>query len=216
MTHQVFPSILSADFGNLQHVCELINSSEADGLHLDVMDGLFVPNISFGFPVIKAIHQHTTKPLDVHLMIVDPGRYLEGFKDVGANTLTIHLEACEDIQHTIGMIKKLGTNVCIAIKPQTDVSMLEKFITIIHSVCIMSVNPGFDGQLFMKETYQKIVTLKELVTSHGANVLIKVDGGVNLDNALELVAKGADILVSGTAIFGAEDYVKAVRLLKHL
>jgi ribulose-phosphate 3-epimerase len=214
MAHQIFPSILAADLGNLQQVCELINNSEADGFHLDVMDGLFVPNISFGFPVIKAIQRYAAKPLDVHLMIVQPERYLERFRDVGATILTVHLEACNDLPQTIERIKELGMKVCIAIKPQTDVSMLQAYLPAIHSVCIMSVNPGFGGQLFMEETYQRIEALKVLIAGQRANVLIKVDGGIDEHNGSKLIATGADILVAGTAIFAADDPLKAIALFK--
>ncbi len=214
MAYQIFPSILAADFGNLQQVCELINSSEADGFHLDVMDGLFVPNISFGFPVIKTIQRYATKPLDVHLMIVEPERYLERFRDAGANTLTIHLEACKDLPHTIEKISDLGMKVCIAIKPQTDVSSIKTYITVIHSVCMMSVDPGFGGQSFMQETYKRIEVLNAMIANQNTKVLIKVDGGIDQHNCSKLIATGADILVVGTAIFAASDSVKAIALLK--
>jgi ribulose-phosphate 3-epimerase len=216
MAHLITPSILSADFGNLQSVCEMINSSQADGFHLDVMDGVFVPNISFGFPVIHAIQKYANKPIDVHLMIVEPDRYLERFKEAGADILTFHLEACNLIQSTINAIKKLGMKVCIAIKPQTPVSVLKGLISDIDAVCIMSVNPGFGGQTFIESTVNKVEAMKAIIQARNANTLIKVDGGVDLSNYLRLVNAGADILVAGTSVFGADDAVRAIDALKKM
>ena len=192
----------------------MINKSEADGFHLDVMDGIFVPNISFGFPVIKAIQQHTKKPLDVHLMIVDANKYLERFKDVGADILTVHIEACTNMQRTIDAIKKLNMQVCVAIKPQTHISILAEIISDVDAVCIMSVNPGFGGQTFIEGTLKKVQDLKAIILSRKANALIKVDGGIDLSNYMSVVNAGADILVTGTAVFGAKDPVKAIEALK--
>ncbi len=214
MPHLVYPSILSANFGNLQAVCEMLNNSEADGFHLDVMDGVFVPNISFGFPVIKTIKEFANKPLDVHLMIVEPDRYLEQFRDAGATTLTVHYEACADIFKTIKAIRKLNIKVCIAISPQTPVSVLSEIIFDIDEVCMMSVHPGFGGQSFITDTYTKIEQLKEIIRIKKAKALIKVDGGIDLSNCVKLINVGADILVAGTSVFGANDPAAAIRELK--
>jgi ribulose-phosphate 3-epimerase len=216
MAHLVFPSILSADFSSLRDVCEMINNSDADGFHLDVMDGLFVPNISFGFPIIKAIYKHARKPLDVHLMIVEPELYLERFKDAGASTLTVHFEACADIRCVIDTIKKLEISACIAIKPQTPVAILTDIIADIDAVCLMSVKPGFGGQAFIGHTFNKIESLKEIIRDNRSNALIKIDGGVDLNNYSRLVETGADILVAGTSAFGAEDPVEAIASLKKI
>ena len=216
MAHLITPSILSADFGNLKSVCEMINGSKADGFHLDVMDGVFVPNISFGFPVIKAIQKYANKPLDVHLMIVEPVRYLERFKDVGADILTFHFEACANIQSTINAIKKLGMKVCVAIKPQTPVSVLTSMISNIDAVCIMSVNPGFGGQTFIESTVNKVEALKLIIQAGSADTLIKVDGGIDLTNYLRLVNAGADILVAGTSVFDTDNPVRAIEELKKM
>ncbi|HEY5393729.1 MAG TPA: ribulose-phosphate 3-epimerase [Hanamia sp.] len=214
MAHLLFPSILSANFGNLQHVCEMLNNSEADGFHLDVMDGLFVPNISFGFPVIKTINKYANKPIDIHLMIVEPDRYLQKFKDAGATTLTVHYEACADILQTVKAIKKFGIKVCIAINPQTSGLLLKEIISDIDEVCVMSVNPGFGGQSFIDNTYQKVEQIKEMIRIKKSNALLKIDGGVTLNNCAELIHAGADILVAGTSVFNAEDPVEAIRELK--
>ena len=211
----LFPSILSADFSNLQHVCEMVNTSEADGFHLDVMDGLFVPNISFGFPVIKVINKYAKKPIDIHLMIVQPDRYLEKFKDAGATTLTVHYEACAAIYQTISTIKKLGVKVCIAINPQTSVLLLKEIISDIDEVCVMSVNPGFGGQSFIFDTYEKIKQVKEIIRIKKSNALVKVDGGIDLINCAKLINIGANILVTGTSVFSAKDPLVAIRELKN-
>jgi ribulose-phosphate 3-epimerase len=215
MAHLIFPSILSADFSNLQLVCDIINNSEADAFHLDVMDGVFVPNISFGFPVIEAIQKHAQKPLDVHLMIGDPDRYLERFKNVGASILTVHFEACTDLNQTINTLKKLGMKTSVAINPQTPVSCLAEFISDIESVCIMSVHPGFGGQSFIENTYNKLIQMKEIIRIKKSNTMIKVDGGINLNNSFKLVNTGADILVAGTSVFGSNDPISAIERLKN-
>jgi ribulose-phosphate 3-epimerase len=216
MAHQLFPSILSADFGNLQRACEMLNESKADAFHLDVMDGMFVPNISFGFPIIKTIQKYAKKPLDVHLMIVEPERYLERFKDAGASILTVHLETCKDMNQTIKTIKELGMKVCIAINPQTSISLLSDSISHIDSVCVMSVNPGFGGQTFIENTFSKVEQLKEMIRIKKSNALIKIDGGVNMNNCRKLLQVGADILVAGTAIFGAQNPLRAIEEFKRM
>lgn len=214
MFPQLYPSILSSDFSNLQLTCELINNSVADGFHLDIMDGVFVPNISFGFPVIKAIKKHAKKPLDIHLMIVQPDNYIQKFKAAGADTLTVHLEATKDIKQTILNIKKAGMKCCIAIKPATEISLLEDFITAVDSICVMSVDPGFGGQKFIESTYAKIENLKKIILAKKLNVLIKVDGGVNLNNYKKIVNAGADVLVAGSAIFDSDNPVEQIKILK--
>jgi ribulose-phosphate 3-epimerase len=216
MPHLIYPSILSADFGNLQSACEMINNSEADGFHLDVMDGLFVPNISFGFPIIKAIQKHAKKPLDVHLMIVEPERYLEKFKDTGATILTVHYEACNHLCNTVEAIKKLDMKVCVAINPQTPISFLTDIISDIDSVCIMSVNPGFGGQTFIENTFSKVEELKKIIQIKKLQTLIKVDGGVDIANYIQLLNAGSDILVAGTSVFGSKDPIKAIETLKQI
>jgi ribulose-phosphate 3-epimerase len=194
----------------------MVNRSEADGFHLDVMDGLFVPNISFGFPVIKAVHKHAQKPLDVHLMIIKPERYLERFKEAGAATLTVHFEACAQLYQTVNAIKKLDMQACIAINPHTSVSLLADIISDIDAVCIMSVNPGFGGQTFIENTFNKVAQLKEIILENKANALIKIDGGVDLSNHTKLINTGADILIAGTSVFGSKEPVKAIERLKYL
>jgi ribulose-phosphate 3-epimerase len=216
MAHFIFPSILAADFCNLQDVCEMINTSQADGFHLDVMDGVFVPNISFGFPVIEAIKKHAKKLLDVHLMIVDPARYLERFKDAGADILTVHYEACVHLNSTVNAIKKLGIKACVAINPATPVSLLTDIISDIDSVCVMSVNPGFGGQSFIENTIKKVEALKEIISFQKSSALIKVDGGIDLNNYIGLVDAGADILVAGTSVFGSEFPIKIIEDLKKI
>jgi ribulose-phosphate 3-epimerase len=216
MKHLIAPSILSADFANLADDVEMINESSADWFHVDVMDGNFVPNISFGFPVIAAVNHYAKKPLDVHLMIVDPDRYLEDFKKVGAKILTVHYEACTHLHRTISKIKELGMKAGVAINPHTPVSVLEDIITDVDLVLIMSVNPGFGGQKFIENTYNKIKALRELCTKHDAEVLIEVDGGVNKHNALALLKAGADVLVAGNAVFSAEDPKQEIVELKKL
>ncbi|MEO6901690.1 MAG: ribulose-phosphate 3-epimerase [Bacteroidia bacterium] len=214
MYPQLYPSILSSDFSNLQLTCEYINNSLADAFHLDVMDGVFVPNISFGFPVVKAIKKHTKKPLDVHLMIVRPDNYIQKFKAAGADTLTVHLEATNNIKQTILSIKETGMKCCIAIKPATEVALLEDFIALVDSICVMSVDPGFGGQKFIESTYTKIENLKNVILTKKLKVLIKVDGGINLNNHKKVVNAGADILVVGSAIFDSNNPVEQIKILK--
>jgi len=214
MAHLLSASILSADFENLQNICELVNASEADYFHLDVMDGVFVPNISFGFPVIKAIAKHAKKPLDFHLMIIDPNPYLERFRDAGANTITIHFETCPHVLHSIYAIRKSGVKVCVAINPETPIVFLSKIIMNIDSVCLMTVNPGFGGQKFIGNSMSRLRELKELINLSQSRALIKVDGGIDLNNYAEVVNAGADILVAGTAVFGAKEPIMAIAALK--
>jgi ribulose-phosphate 3-epimerase len=210
----VAPSILSADFSNLKDAISMINKSEADWFHVDVMDGVFVPNISFGFPVIKAIREHATKPLDVHLMIVDPDRYLEDFKKAGATNLSVHLEACTHLNRTIQNIKHHGMKAGVAINPHTPIHMLEDVIKDINLVCLMSVNPGFGGQKFIEHTFNKVLRLKELIKDTSSKALIEVDGGVDLDNALPLIRAGADVLVAGNTVFSSPNPLETIKFLK--
>lgn len=210
----IAPSILSADFANLQRDIEMINSSQGDWFHVDIMDGVFVPNISFGFPVVSAIKKHAKKPLDVHLMIVDPDRYLTAFRDAGADHLTVHLEACPHLHRTLQGIKALGMKTGVAINPHTSVSLLENIIADTDIVCMMSVNPGFGGQKFIENTYAKIRELKELITRKNAGTKIEIDGGVDLNNASKLIAAGADVLVAGNTVFSSPDPVKTISDLK--
>ncbi len=216
MNHLIAPSILSADFGQLDAAVELINRSQADWIHVDVMDGLFVPNISFGFPVLKSIQRKATKPLDVHLMIVQPERYLEDFKKHGADMLTIHYEACTHLHRSIHAIKELGMKAGVSLNPHTPVSLLENVIGDIDLVLIMSVNPGYGGQSFIQNSYQKIRECKELILRKSSKALIEVDGGVSLENTPRLLAAGADVLVAGNTVFGSADPEETIRKLKSL
>ena len=216
MKHLIAPSILSADFANLQSDIEMINESNADWFHVDVMDGVFVPNISFGFPVISAIKHHAKKPLDVHLMIVDPDRYLEQFKKAGADVLTVHIEACTHLHRTVAAIKQLGMKAGVAVNPHTSVSLLEDIIEDIDLVCLMSVNPGFGGQKFIENTYDKIKKLRAMAVAKGTDLLIEIDGGVGTHNALALLKAGADVLVAGNAVFGDENPKGIITELKKL
>jgi len=214
MTHLVAPSLLSADFGNLKQEVEMINNSQADWFHLDVMDGVFVPNITFGFQIIKVINGYAKKPLDVHLMIVQPERYFKQFRDAGADILSIQYEAVTHLHRNIQAIKELGMKAGVVLNPHTNVSVLEDTISDIDLVLIMSVNPGFGGQKFIENTYQKISRLKELILKKNSDALIEVDGGVNLENAPKLVKQGVDVLVSGNTIFASQNPLKVIGELK--
>ncbi len=202
---RIAPSILAADFANLQRDIELVNRSEADWFHIDIMDGVFVPNISFGMPVLKAISQHAKKTIDVHLMIVDPDRYIQTFADLGANILTVHYEACTHLHRTLQAIKSTGMKAGVALNPHTPVHLLEDIIQDIDLVCVMSVNPGFGGQKFIEHTYEKVQKLKALITAKGAHTEIEIDGGVNDQNAKDLIDAGADVLVAGSFVFKSDD-----------
>jgi len=214
MGHLIAPSMLSADFGNLQADVEMINKSEADWFHLDVMDGVFVPNISFGFPIIKLIKQKAEKPLDVHLMIVQPERYFEEFEKAGADILTIHYEASTHLHRSLNAIKNLGMQAGVVLNPHSNVSLVEDVIAELDLVLLMSVNPGYGGQKFIENTYSKISKLKEMIIAKNANTLIEVDGGVTVENAPKLVAAGADVLVAGNTVFGSDNPTETIQQLK--
>jgi len=202
---KIAPSLLSADFGNLQKDVEMVENSQATWHHLDVMDGVFVPNISYGMPVIKAIRKHAKKPLDVHLMIVQPERYIDAFAKVGADNLTVHYEACTHLHRTLQAIRSAGMKAGIALNPHTPVSALEYSLEGADLVCMMGVNPGFGGQSFIKNTYEKVRELRAMIDSKGLSTLIEIDGGVTLENTHALLEAGADVLVAGSYVFGAED-----------
>ena len=213
-TKLIAPSVLSADFGNLQRDIEMINGSQADWFHVDVMDGRFVPNISFGFPVMKAIQEHAKKFVDVHLMIVEPEKYVEEFINYGADLVSVHYEACTHLHRTINLIQDKGAKAGVVLNPSTPVWVLEDIITEVDLVLLMSVNPGFGGQKFIENTYKKIRETKELILENNSTALIEIDGGVNTENAPKLFETGADVLVAGNAVFASENPERTIELLK--
>ena len=215
MSHIIAPSILSADFANLQRDVEMLNSSDGDWMHVDVMDGRFVPNISFGFPVLKAIKKYATKFLDVHLMIVEPDKYIKEFAEAGADSITVHFEACPNLHRTVQAIKEAGCKTCVAINPHTTVASLEDIILDLDMVLIMSVNPGFGGQKFIQNTYKKLADIKALKRRYNTELLIEVDGGVDINNAPKLIEAGANVLVAGSSVFSNPDPLVAITALKN-
>ncbi len=212
----IAPSVLAADFGNLQRDLEMINDSQADWFHIDIMDGVFVPNISYGMPVLETIQKHAKKTIDVHVMIVDPDRYIKTFAALGANVLSVHYEACNHLHRTLQAIKAEGMKAGVAINPHTPVSLLEELINDIDVVCVMSVNPGFGGQSFIENTYKKVKQLKEIIVRNNASTLIEVDGGVTNKNAKQLAEAGADVLVAGSYVFKAENQIETIADLKKI
>ena len=214
MTPIIAPSILAADFANLQREVEMINASQADWVHVDIMDGVFVPNISMGLPVVEAIKRHAKKPLDVHLMIVRPEKYVEAFQKAGAETISVHIEACPHLHRNVQQIKSLGCKAGVAVNPHTPVSGLSDLIQDIDLVCLMSVNPGFGGQKFIERTYEKIKELKAMITSRQSKTLIEIDGGVNQQNAKLLLDAGADVLVAGNFVFSSSNPKEVIQRLR--
>lgn len=211
----IAPSFLAADFANIQSEIEMLNNSEADWIHLDIMDGRFVPNISFGFPVLKAIQKYAQKPLDIHLMIVEPEKYLAQFQEAGAHIISVHYEACPHLHRTLQEIRHLGCQTGVAINPHTPIQLLEDILELTDLVCMMSVNPGFGGQKFIEHTYQKVDKLKRLIEKQGLNTLIEIDGGVNANNSLQLLDAGADVLVAGSFVFRSENPLETIAKLKN-
>lgn len=216
MKHLIAPSMLASDFSNLESEIKMINKSEADWLHLDIMDGEFVPNISFGIPVVQAISQHTNKPLDVHLMIQKPERYIEDFKNAGANIITVHFEACTHLHRTINLIKKEGMKAGVAINPHTSPNVLADILIDLDLVCVMSVNPGFGGQFFIENTYRKVTLLNNLKKECKSNAMIQIDGGVDINNATKLIQCGANVLVAGSSVFKSKNPLQTIQELKNI
>lgn len=216
MPAQIAPSVLASDFANLQSEIEMLNNSACDYIHVDIMDGVFVPNISFGIPVTEAINTHAKKPLDVHLMIVNPDQYLEAFAKAGAQIISVHIEACTHLNRTLQAIKSLGCKAGVAVNPHTSIDQLEEVIQDIDLVCIMSVNPGFGGQKFIENTYDKVKRLKALIERKHAQTLIEIDGGVNLANASKLIESGADVLVAGSFVFNSANPIMTIQELKSI
>lgn len=214
--HLIAPSVLAADFANLHHDIIMINNSEADWFHIDIMDGVFVPNISFGFPVMQAIAKYATKPLDVHLMIVDPDRYLQACKEAGAEIITVHYEACTHLHRTLAAIKELGCKAGVALNPHTPVSLLKDVLADLDLVCLMSVNPGFGGQKFIPNTYAKVQELSAMASGVNDGLLIEIDGGVTTANATQLLQAGANVLVAGSFVFNAGNPLDTVKSLKEI
>lgn len=212
----IAPSVLAADFANLEREVKMVNESEADWIHVDIMDGVFVPNLSMGFPVVEAIRRHATKPLDVHLMIVDPGRYVDAFCKAGAANISVHVEACTHLHRIIQQIKDLGCKAGVAINPHTPVVELENIIEDVDLICVMSVNPGFGAQKFIENTFRKITLLRKLIEESGSRALIEVDGGVNMTNAQALINAGANVLVAGNFVFTSADPKGVIRSLKQI
>ena len=214
MKHMIAPSILNADFLHLHDILEMLNRSESDYIHLDIMDGRFVPNLSFGFSIISQINKVAAKPLDVHLMIVEPDNYLEEFRDAGADILTVHYEACDDLHQTISKIRELGMKPSVSIKPKTDVSVLKPFLSELDMVLIMSVEPGYGGQSFMEDSYDRVRELKAMINDAGLDTLIEIDGGVGLGNIKQLIEAGVDVFVVGSGVFKADDPEAMIRELR--